>query len=466
MFDYQKYSTNIAIQTPSGEKWSYTTLYENVCNLSRFIKNGSLLVVLCDNTIGSLVGYLSVFEAKSTVLLLNRNLLNESINNILSIYKPDYIWLPESQEIDGQSLNHPLYLAHNYKLLQINPCQQKLPSELRVLLSTSGSTGTPKLVRQSERNLRSNADSIVEYLKISDGERPITSLPMHYSYGLSVINSHLLVGATLLLTNYSYVQREFWTFAAEAKATSFSGVPYTYEILKKIKFWNFDLPYLHTLTQAGGKLKVELIREYTEEACTHNKNFIVMYGQTEATARISYVPTEYSLNKAGSIGVAIPNGRLEVIDTDGSVLPAGQVGELIYYGDNVCWGYAESKEDLLLPDMNKGRLETGDIAYMDEDGFFYIVGRKKRFLKIFGNRIGLDYTEGWLQNKYGTEFICSGTDDLLCVYTTTADINIQECRQALASMLNLHPSAISVKIIHSIPRSDTGKILYHLLDTI
>ncbi|MDO4993554.1 MAG: AMP-binding protein [Bacteroidales bacterium] len=466
MFDYQQFKSNIAVQIPTGERWSYAALQECVNNLSQFLKCGSLLVVLCDNTIGSLIGYLSVFESKSTVLLLNRYLAKESINNILTIYKPEYIWLPEEQEVNGLELHQHLYSAHNYKLIQINSCQQPLPPELRVLLSTSGSTGAPKLVRISENNLKSNATSIAKYLKLTELERPITSLPMHYSFGLSVINSHLSVGANLLLTNYSYVQREFWSFASEEKATSFSGVPYTYEILKKIKFWNFNLPHLHTLTQAGGKLKVELIREYTEQAALHNKNFVVMYGQTEATARISYVPQEHALTKAGSIGIAIPDGRLEVVDSDGAVLPANKIGELLYYGDNVCWGYAESREDLLLPDVNHGRLETGDMAYMDEDGFFYIVGRKKRFLKIFGNRVGLDYTEAWLQNKYETEFICSGTDDLLCVYTTSADINIQECRQSLAAMLNLHPSAISVKIIKTVPRSDTGKILYHILDSL
>lgn len=173
---------------------------------------------------------------------------------------------------------------------------------MALLLTTSGSTGSPKLVRLSKENIIDNAKSIAQYLNINQKERAITSLPMHYSYGLSVINSHLVSAATVLLTEYSYIQREFWDFAVEQKATSFSGVPFTYEILKKMRFWNRNLPSLKTLTQAGGKLNNELIEYFAQNARLRDIDFYVMYGQTEATARMSYLPCQYTIEKLGSIG--------------------------------------------------------------------------------------------------------------------------------------------------------------------
>lgn len=166
-----------------------------------------------------------------------------------------------------------------------------------MLLTTSGSTGSPKLVRLSKENILENAKSIAQYLDIDQNERAITSLPMHYSYGLSVINSHLISGATILLTEDSYIQRDFWVFAREQRVTSFSGVPFTYEILKKMKFWNRNLPTLRTLTQAGGKLSNELIEYFAKNAKLRDVNFYVMYGQTEATARMSYLPCQYTIEK-------------------------------------------------------------------------------------------------------------------------------------------------------------------------
>ena len=448
MFDYRKYADRTALLTPEGERWTYDMLHEHVKTLAAQLQRGCLVFVLCENSPASLVGYLAAYEAKCTVLLLNKDLSSVALQELIDIYHPEFIW-------NGTGEGH---------LEKQREVERELPEDLRVLLSTSGSTGTPKLVRLSEKNLFSNAVSIADYLQIGFEARPITSLPMYYSFGLSVVNSHLLCGATLLLTNYSYVQREFWSFAADAQATSFSGVPYTYEILKKLKFWSRELPYLHTLTQAGGKLKDELVEEFTQQAASHGKQFVVMYGQTEATARMSYVPLEYAQKKIGSIGVPIPGGRFEIVDNDETVLSTDQVGELVYYGDNVCWGYAQSREDLYLGDENQGRLLTGDMARRDEDGFYYIVGRKKRFLKIFGNRISLDYTETLLQRAFGTaEFVCVGTDDQLRIYTTNEQIPLAECCRYIAAQNHIHPSVIVAQYIHSIPRSETGKVLYSQL---
>jgi acyl-CoA synthetase (AMP-forming)/AMP-acid ligase II len=322
-------------------------------------------------------------------------------------------------------------------------------TDLALLLTTSGSTGSPKLVRLSYANLLSNALSIAEYLSINENERPITTLPMHYSFGLSVINSHLLKGATLLLTDKSLMEKDFWSLLKKEQATSLSGVPYTYEMLKRLRFFRMDLPSLRTLTQAGGKLNIELTKEFAEYAQNADKRFFVMYGQTEATARMSYLPYEQSLSKSGSIGIAIPGGAFTLLE---------ESGELIYQGQNVSLGYAESAEDLAKGDENKGILYTGDLAKRDNDGYYYIIGRKKRFIKLFGNRINLDETESVLKTRY-VDCACVGTDDKMIVYTTEQGKEA-EIKQFISAQLHLNPNAFEVRPIDAIPKNSSGKTIY------
>ena len=288
---------------------------------------------------------------------------------------------------------------------------------------------------------------------------------MNYTYGLSVINTHLYTGATILMTNYAVVQKEFWQIMREQGATSIAGVPYTYEMLNRLRFFGMDLPALKTMTQAGGKLSPELHRKFAEYASEKKKRFIVMYGQAEATARMAYLPAERSLEKYGSMGIAIPGGRLELIDVNGNVIEeADTVGELVYYGKNVTLGYAQKGEDLVLGDERNGRLITGDMAKRDTDGFYYIVGRKKRFLKIFGNRVNLDETERMLKTHFPeNDVACAGVDDKMYIFVTE-DLDEAELRKYLSEKTGLHISAFCVKRIEEIPKNDAGKTLYKALE--
>jgi acyl-coenzyme A synthetase/AMP-(fatty) acid ligase len=255
------------------------------------------------------------------------------------------------------------------------------------------------------------------------------------------------------------MEKDFWTFLEDEKATSLSGVPYTYEMLKRLRFFRMGLPSLRTLTQAGGKLNTELCREFAEYAQVTGKQFVVMYGQTEATARMSYLPPEQALSKAGSIGVAIPGGRFSLVDENRQLIETGgQTGELVYQGPNVSLGYAESAEDLAKGDENKGVLYTGDLAQRDNDGYYYIVGRKKRFIKLFGNRISLDETEGMLKSMYG-DCACTGTDDKMTVYITEKGKEA-EIKQFISMKTNIHFSAFEVRHIASIPKNSYGKTSY------
>jgi acyl-coenzyme A synthetase/AMP-(fatty) acid ligase len=265
------------------------------------------------------------------------------------------------------------------------------------------------------------------------------------------------------MTSESITQRSFWNLFQKFNVTSLSGVPYTFEILKNFRLLNIDLPSLKKITQAGGKLSNELIEYFADFSIAKGIDFFVMYGQTEGTARLSYLPTESIKNKLGSIGRPIPGGKFHLINSENiKISEPGISGELIYTGPNVMLGYAESIEDLLLGDVNKGTLNTGDIAYYDVDGYYFIVGRIKRFIKIFGNRVNLDELELILK-KASVDSACLGKDNLLVVYLLNEDRKTT-VKDLLSKKLGIHHSAIEIRIIHEFPRSESGKILYSKLE--
>jgi long-chain acyl-CoA synthetase len=344
-----------------------------------------------------------------------------------------------------------------------HPAEQTYYPELALLLTTSGSTGSPKLVRLSARNLRSNATAIAEYLELGPGERAVQSLPMHYSYGLSVLNSHLVAGGTVVLTPHSFMRPEFWRHADEQRATSFAGVPYMYETLYRLRFEPALHPTLRTLTQAGGALRHDLIAHYHARVTEARARFVVMYGQTEATARISYVPPERLGEKVGTIGVPIPGGRLRLEPLDENEVSAA---ELVYEGDNVMLGYAESPDDLGLGDVQHGLLRTGDLAKVDHEGYFTLVGRLKRFTKLFGRRVSLEDVERELESAFPVHVIATGADERLCLQVA-ADGAVSDASVVghLTRLLAVPPSAIVMRRVAELPRTATGKKDYKAVET-
>lgn len=381
---------------------------------------------------------------------------------LIETYKPQYLWMPQYR-LEDFNQKQIIHSFSNYSLLKLSEENDfSLHPDLGLLLTTSGSTGSPKLVRLSYLNIEANATSIAEYLSINENERPITTLPMNYSFGLSIINSHLLKGATILLTSKTLMEKDFWLFLKEQKATTMSGVPYTFEILKKLRFFNMDLPCLKTLTQAGGKLNNELNKEFSEFCIRTNKRFFVMYGQTEATARMSYLPPQYSLSKLGSMGIAIPGGEFFLIDEKNQPVEGSEIaGELVYKGKNVSMGYAECGDDLKKQDENNGILYTGDIAKRDQDNFYYIVGRKKRFIKIYGNRVNLDETERLLKNII-SDCACVGQDDHMVIFITDKN-RTEEVQNFITSKTGINHVAFVVKHINAIPKNSSGKTIYSKL---
>ena len=346
-----------------------------------------LVLIELQNTVSAIVGYLAALRAGHVVLIASDMGTRESL---VEIYDPDVVVGPDANDM-WQVTERRAGTRHD------------LHPDLALLVSTSGSTGSPKLVRLSYENLDSNARSIGEYLAIGETDRAMTSLPLSYCYGLSVLHSHLTRGAAAIVTGLSVVDPGFWNLARTAKATAFAGVPYTFELLDRVGFADLDLPSLRYITQAGGKLSADRVQRFAELGRRQGWDLIVMYGATEATARMAYLPIDRLLDAPQAVGVPIPGGRFTIDDE----------GELIYHGPNVMLGYAQSPEDFAL-----GRtidyLCTGDLARRRPDGLYEIVGRRSRFLKLFGLRVDLDQLEHRLRLD-GIQALCTGDDTGLIV---------------------------------------------------
>ncbi|MDR0611422.1 MAG: AMP-binding protein, partial [Planctomycetaceae bacterium] len=391
---------------------------------------------------------------------------NELFYGLLEVYLPEYIFLSEKWKDLLPEYFEPVEYFRNHVLYRnTKGVRPELHDDLALLLTTSGSTGSPKLVRLSYRNIQSNAESIAEYLEITAEDRAITTMPMSYTYGLSIINSHLIKGATIITSELSLVERKFWDIVKNLKPTTFGGVPYIYEILKKLRFKQMLLPSLRYITQAGGKLSQELVEEFRDICKEKGIRFIVMYGQTEATARMSYLPYENSFEKSRSIGIAIPGGKFWIENENGEIIETSETkGELVYQGENVSLGYAESPADFVKGDENNGILRTGDIAYRDADGFYYIVGRKKRFIKIFGNRVSLDETESLLQSHFSdTNIACSGIDDKMYIFIVN-ELLKENIQKFLTERTGLNTTAFKIVVIQVIPKNESGKTIYTILN--
>jgi len=445
------YGDSPAVYLPTGIVLTYARLLQRADEIIEHFQRGSLVAIECENHPDSLAAYLGCLRHRVVPLLVDATLNSTLREALYEQFLPQAIW---RRSIDGSGFVWEMYHQQS----------PELHPDLALLLSTSGSTGSPRLVRLSRQNLQSNAESISSYLNITSDDRPITSLPMHYSFGLSVINTHLLSGSCLLLTADSVMERSFWTFMKEAGATSFSGVPTTYNLLQRLRFERMNLPELRVLTQAGGRLAQESVQWFGKLAKSRNMKFFAMYGQTEATARISYLPSEFTLEKSGSIGVAIPEGELFLRNTQGErITRVGEVGELVYRGKNVMQGYAETKKELCLGDGLHGELATGDLAQQDSEGFFYIVGRLKRFIKIHGNRFGLDEIEERIQ-KIGITAYVTGRDDLLLIALVDSQADNEIDAAMLATTLtrdySLHHSVVRVISCSDVPKSSAGKVQY------
>ena len=352
--EINKFQNKNAIITERNESINYGAISSSIDEICKKIDSRSLVFLVCGNNPESILGYISFLKTDCAVALLEEKINHNSLKNLVDIYKPNYLFVKKNFfKLDGYE---QILSFKNFDLIKRkNFFKINLYRELSLLISTSGSTGSPKMVRISKKNLEDNTKSIINFLKITDEDTCITTLPMSYVYGLSVINTHLKQGCTIVLNEQSVLEKKFWTKLLNNKVTTFSGVPYTYQMLDKIDFYKKDLKHIRYLTQAGGKLNLQINKKIIENLSSKKKDFIVMYGAAEATARMSFLPPEFSSKKIGSIGVPIPGGKFWIEDlSHKKIEKENEIGELYYSGKNVCLGYAENIDDLSKADENKG----------------------------------------------------------------------------------------------------------------
>ncbi|WP_199514988.1 AMP-binding protein [Nucisporomicrobium flavum] len=405
-----------------------------------------VVFALTPTELGAVARYLGALAAGRPIALLDPDLDDTVLRGLVGRFEPVQVTGVRTAPPEG-------YRADGDSWVRRSPAVEPHP-ELALLLTTSGSTGNPKLVRLSRTAVFANAAAIGDSLGITPDDVAPTTLPLFYTYGLSVLNSHVLRGATVVLERGGILQRDFWSAVGDHGVTSLAAVPYQYEMLRRLRFDPAAHPSLRTLTQAGGRLRPALVEDFAQRMAAVDGRLFVMYGQTEATARMSVLPPDRIADKLGSAGVPIPGGRLSIVD-----------GEVVFSGPNVMMGYAESAADLARGDDLRGVLRTGDLGHLDDEGFLFLTGRLKRIGKVFGVRVNLDDVERTLA-PHGAVAAVAG-EDKLHVFVEGADHDLaRSVRGELATFLGTHFSGLDVRGIDALPLLPTGKVDYRSLEAL
>lgn len=402
------------------------------------------------NTIENVRDFLALLEAGIPVALLDPAVDGDVMGSLTDAYRPDLVIGAEGPEGYAEVLpgvrrsGSPGPVPH---------------PELAVLLTTSGSTGSPKFVRLSAGNVRANAEQISASLGLSGSDRGVTALPLFYSFGMSVITSHAVAGSSVLVTDRGLLDAQFWDDLRTYTVSLLPGVPQSFAMLKRLGFAERELPRLRALLQAGGRLPVDLVDEFDAAMKARGGALYVMYGQTEAAPRIACLPPERLPDKRGSAGVALAGGRLVATRGD-EELAAGEVGEIVYSGPNVMMGYATSRADLALGDVQGTALRTGDLGYVDADGFLFLTGRTKRIAKLAGERVSLDEIEGLAADLGPVAAVDAGERGVVVFTTETDESTRAQARRGLARKLRVAVRLIGVEFVDALPTLANGKVDY------
>ena len=400
-----------------------------------------LTFIAMNNTVESVAALLGTLAAGRCVALVSPRLTACGMAELTAAYAPDEIIAAEAP---------PGYAPAGATLWRRQgPALVPPHDDCAVLLSTSGSTASPKMVRLRLDSLRDNADAIAERLDIAADDVAWGHLPLDYSYGLSVLTSHLARGAAIALTRYSMMERAFWDNARQAGITHLPGVPTHHRMLARLGLHRLNLPSLRSMTQAGGRLELELQDAAHAFMQARGGFFHVMYGQTEASPRMTTLRHEDFPGRRGSVGTALRGGRLRI-----------DQGEVIYEGANVMMGYARCRDDLALPDQMGGVLRTGDGGTLDPDGFLTLSGRLNRLAKVQGWRLDLDEVEATLAAALGHPVAALDLgESVRLVVCGPADA----VRAALAEHFALPPHVFEIVEAQTLPLLANGKTDYATL---
>tara|TARA_Y100001968_G_scaffold333232_1_gene394866 strand:- start:1306 stop:2733 length:1428 start_codon:yes stop_codon:yes gene_type:complete len=361
-------------------------------------EEGSLSIIFDDHSLGTVLSIIGCYRAKRSFILIDASSVNTLQNNIINNFDVNNLIGSKSfLESSGYSLDSVNQYLGIVKINSIGE-EEKIIRNPIILLATSGSSGNPKMVVLTFDNLLNNCRSILKYLDMDESTRSINSLPCSYSYGLSILNTTLYSGGLYFCSDQtSYIRDQFWRNLSSYKINNFNGVPTTYRDIIRLGLLDRLPKSIDFITQAGGKLENELQQILLNWSRERGIKLFIMYGQTEATARLTFLELTKESNKLGSVGRPIPGVRLISSTRDSSILSSE---ELIFKGNNISMGYAYNRSDLtILKDMNHGILKTGDIGYQDIDNCIYINGRISRFTKIDGRRFSLEDIEQSLRSQ-------------------------------------------------------------------
>jgi acyl-CoA synthetase (AMP-forming)/AMP-acid ligase II len=426
-----------------------------------------LVFLFCGANSETVIGLLAAAAAGHATALIDPSLPEDRLKGLIEAYQPELVLgargfgeklrAVADATADLRSLKSPAG-AIQWIARETEPPSAPIDPALELLLSTSGTTGSRKYVRLSGDAVVANARQIAEALAIDELSAGVAHLPLHYSYGLSIATSHLAVGGRICLINDSITSPSFWSKIAKVGGSHFPGVPFHYAALARLGPGIIP-DSIKVFTQAGGALDPRIQARIHEWATLRGGRFFVMYGQTEASPRMTTLQHADFSCKAGSVGVALAGGRVSIVDDEGAPLPAGAVGTVVYEGPNVMLGYAMSRSDLGKGDELKGRLETGDLGRVDAEGFLYVTGRTKRFAKIAGYRLGLDEIEQELFAVCSVACLDLG-EKIAVVHEQESETALKSRLRELAASYKVPPSSFALRRIAQIPRGASGKIDY------
>ena len=467
----------------SGSVINKTVIRREIIHINRIYSETAsrkkLILLVSDNSMEAVSLYCYHMKKRNTVFFVGNTKKAPDIAALIDHFMPDEIFLDRKKMRDVES-EPALYeeIEENYqtgspyyqyvRLQRRQEIKDVLYDDLALLMVTSGSVGNGKIVALSYDNLRSNAQAIIESLEIDENDRAGVMLPVSYVYGLSVVNSHLLADAELLLPQGNMFQSGYWDFLEECRVTSFCGVPYTYEILDCLRILSKPWKELRLLTQAGGAMSCEMKQKLLEWIYDRRQRGIkthlaIMYGQTEATARMSTFFLDQHPDKMDSVGRAISGGAFQIKNKD----HAGE-GDIYYRGANVYLGYVKERSDLTenadVWRQNTDLLDTGDVGKLDEEGYLYITGRKKRFIKCNGIRISLDELERSIEIKWAVPVVCVSrvSDEQILLFIRIQDfrnIDIMELTDYLRQ-LGIRKEQCRIRKIPAFHYCDNGKLDY------
>ena len=445
-----KFKKRVAlIDAKRNQLFLYEDLLKKIKYYDKFIKKNSVIVILASNNVETIAFYLSCLNSKKKCvsIILDETFNKNFIESIIKKYKANIIFYPTKTLINKSYkkkliIDDQVISETNYAINNINTLN-------KLLLTTSGTTGSSKFVRLSKSNLESNSKSIIKSLKINKNHTAMTMMPLGYSYGLSILNTHLMKGAKIIISQKSIFEKDFWIFFKKFKVNSLSGVPAFYEYIKKLDLKKLNLKKLVYISQAGGHLEAKTKNYLYNFAKKFHVKFYLMYGQTEASPRISCLDVIKYPKKIRSVGKAIDGVHVKTIDK------IKVAGELHVKGKNVCLGYSNNILDLKKGDINRGHLNTGDLGYLDKDQFIHIKGRAKRFSKLYGFRINLDDIEIYLNKMHITCNCCSDDKKIFIKYEKLIDL--KKIKKILYFNFNINPNSLEIIKVKKLDMKNTLK---------